>query len=174
MQAFPRACGGEREGGWEGQAGWRSRWRSTCISLLMESPKPGAGSRVTQVALAHWTLPSPKNCSAGTCWQLPRSSHKTHFRARPCHKPVLRLHWWGLGLKGSSVLGLHSGGAVVVKRDSPGQTFSKEVQSSSGLPSPTPDLWYLALAGTISVSSISVFLSPCFLSGIPSRPHASL
>lgn len=40
------------------------------------------------------------------------------------------------------------------KGNSPGQAFSKEIQGSSGLP--FPHLWYLALAGTISVS-LSLF-----------------
>lgn len=51
---------GRVEGGREGQVGWQGRWGPTCASLLMESPKPGAGSWVTQEAMSHWFLPSPK------------------------------------------------------------------------------------------------------------------
>lgn len=58
VQAFPRACGGEGRGR-EGQVGWQGRWGPTCASLLLESPKPGAGSWVTQEAMSHWFLPSP-------------------------------------------------------------------------------------------------------------------
>lgn len=40
--------------GREGQAGWQGGWGPSCVSLCVESGRPGAGSRVTQVAgLAH-------------------------------------------------------------------------------------------------------------------------
>lgn len=47
----------------------------------------------------------------------------------------------GWGGRGAAVLGLHSRRVVVSKGDSPGQTFSKEIQGSSGLPFPHSGIW---------------------------------
>lgn len=91
--------------------------------------------------------------SAGGC-------SKKEFSKRPTsehtHATSLSRIFTGGGLRGrgAAVLGLHSRRVVVGKGNSPGQAFSKEIQGSSRLP--FPHLWYLALAGTISVS-LSLF-----------------
>ena len=52
------------EGGAGRQAGWQGGWGPSCVSLCMESPRPGAGSRVTQVARPR-LLPSPNPLRTG-------------------------------------------------------------------------------------------------------------
>lgn len=89
----------------------------------VESPKPGAGSRVTQVAMSQLSLPSPLKLLN---WDLLAGRCKKEFSEDPlqsipvsqaCPETSLMGGW---GRRGAAVLGLHSRRVVVSKGDSPG------------------------------------------------------
>lgn len=110
------------EGGAGRLTGWQGRWSPTCVSLCMESPKPGAGSWVTQVAMSHLSLPSPLKLLNWDLLGCSKEFSKDLLQSIPmlqaCPETSLVGGW---DERDQLFWGLHSRRVIVVgKGDSPG------------------------------------------------------